>query len=90
MATCYDKGAIVSRAAVLHAVIAWTCSFIRHACKSPNETGEGVQVSWWLASLLCFLLFAPPRRVRSYRSPSDGFSLANFRTTVPKDLPEHF
>jgi len=22
-------------------------------CKSPNETGEGVQVSWWL--LACFV-----------------------------------
>lgn len=70
MATCYDNRAIVSRAAaVLHAVIAWTGSFIRHACTSPNETGEGVSVSWWLASLLCFLLFALERRTRAIVLP---------------------
>ena len=70
MATCYDNRAIVSRAAaVLHAVIAWTGSFIRHACTSHNETGEGVSVSWWLASLLCFLLFALERRTRAIVLP---------------------
>ena len=44
-------------------------AFIRHACTSPNETGEGVSVSWWLASLLCFLLFALERRTRAIVLP---------------------
>ena len=42
---------------------------IRHACTSHNETGEGVSVSWWLASLLCFLLFALERRTRAIVLP---------------------
>ena len=51
-------------------------AFIRHACTSPNETGEGVSVSWWLASLLCFLLFAPQRHARAIVLPENSFSLS--------------